>query len=307
MLGAETHVFLRTASFFRQYDRMLSEVLIPEMEEQGLHLHKCVDVTSIQKEENGTMTLCVSQFIERAPAGVTIKPLPSHPFSGFDQVLYAIGRTPNTDLDLGKAGVNLNKEGFISVDKFQNTSAPNTYALGDVCGVWELTPVAIAAGRHLADRLFDNQHHAHLDYTNIPSVIFTHPPIGTVGLSEDDAITKFGLENVCVYKTRFTNMYHALTERKPPTAMKLVCVGKEEKVVGIHIIGIGADEMLQGFAVAVKMGATKRDFDNTVAIHPTGAEEMVTMRTRHKAEHKKLPVCELPKDAFITGTGGFTE
>ncbi|KAJ2698528.1 Glutathione reductase, partial [Coemansia spiralis] len=144
----------------------------------------------------------------------------------------------------------------------------------------ELTPVAIAAGRRLADRLFGGPQFAQsqLDYANIPTVIFGHPPAGTIGLTEEQARTAHGADNVKVYKTRFTNMYNALTPYKPPTAMKLIVAGPEERVVGLHIVGRGCDEMLQGFGVAVKMGATKRDFDACVAIHPTSSEELVTMR-----------------------------
>jgi glutathione reductase (NADPH) len=137
--------------------------------------------------------------------------------------------------------------------------------------------VAIAAGRRLSDRLFGAKPDRHLDYELIPSVVFTHPPIGTVGLSEHEARARFG-DEVKVYVADFTPMYHALTVRKTHTDMKLVCVGPDERIVGCHIMGVGAEEMLQGFAVAIRMGARKRDFDDTVAIHPTSAEELVTMR-----------------------------
>ena len=168
-------------------------------------------------------------------------------------------------------------QGFIPTDTYQNTNVERIYALGDVTGRAALTPVAIAAGRRLADRLFDDQPERHLDYRLIPTVIFSHPPIGTVGMSEDEARAQHG-DAVKVFQTRFTAMYHALSPHPLPTAMKLVCVGAEQKIVGCHVIGPGADEMLQGFAVAIRMGATKRDFDDTVAIHPTSAEELVTMR-----------------------------
>ena len=141
-----------------------------------------------------------------------------------------------------------------------------------------MTPVAIAAGRRLADRLFGGMRDRKLDYENIPTVIFSHPPIGTVGLNEQEALQRYPAEQLKIYQARFTPMYHAFTTRKVETAMKLVVAGAQETVVGCHIIGQGADEMLQGFAVAVRMGATKRDFDDTVAIHPTVAEELVTLR-----------------------------
>ena len=137
--------------------------------------------------------------------------------------------------------------------------------------------MAIAAGRRLADRLYDNKPDRRLDYENIPTIVFSHPPIGTVGLTEDEARASHG-DSVKIYQTRFTAMYNALTAHDIKTAMKLVVVGSQEKVVGCHIIGPGADEMLQGFAVALRMGATKKDLDDTVALHPTSAEELVTMK-----------------------------
>uniref|UniRef100_A0A7N8Y5L1 Glutathione reductase, mitochondrial n=1 Tax=Mastacembelus armatus TaxID=205130 RepID=A0A7N8Y5L1_9TELE len=175
-------------------------------------------------------------------------------------------------------GVDTDESGHIIVDEFQNTSRPGIYAVGDVCGRALLTPVAIAAGRKLAHRLFEDKKDSKLDYSTIPTVVFSHPPIGTVGLTEEEAIKTRGKENVKIYKTSFTPMYHAITSRKTQCLMKLVCVGKEEKVVGLHMQGLGCDEMLQGFSVAIIMGATKADFDKTIAIHPTSSEELVTMR-----------------------------
>jgi glutathione reductase (NADPH) len=163
------------------------------------------------------------------------------------------------------------------VDPFQNTSVPGVYAIGDVTGLAELTPVAIAAGRRLADRLFGGQPDARLDYDDVPSVVFSHPPIGIAGLSEPEARARFG-DAVKVYETRFTSLYHGMTRRKTGSRMKLICTGPEERIVGIHVIGIGADELIQGFAVALKMGARKSDLDRTVAIHPTAAEELVTLK-----------------------------
>jgi glutathione reductase (NADPH) len=199
-------------------------------------------------------------------------------FSGFDTLLWCIGRRPKTaQLGLETAGVHLDSYGYIDVDEYQNTNVAGIYAVGDVTGQAELTPVAIAAGRRLADRLFDGQADRKLSYENIPTVVFSHPPIGTVGMTEPRARSIYG-EDVRVYRSRFTPMLNALTPEKPKTAMKLVTVGQDETIVGCHIIGLGADEMLQGFAVAIVMGARKRDFDDTVAIHPTSAEELVTMR-----------------------------
>ena len=188
-------------------------------------------------------------------------------------------RLPNTaELDLAAAGIATGPRGYVNVDDFQNAGVEGIYAVGDVTGRAQLTPVAIAAGRRLADRLFGGQPDRRLSYENIPSVIFSHPPVGTVGLTEAQARERFGDHSVRVYRSEFVPMYNALTSHRPRTVMKLVTVGDDERVAGCHLIGAGADEMLQGFAVAVTMGATKADLDNTVAIHPTSAEELVTMR-----------------------------
>ncbi|XP_077032965.1 glutathione reductase, mitochondrial isoform X6 [Agelaius phoeniceus] len=175
-------------------------------------------------------------------------------------------------------GVRVDAKGHVVVDEYQNTTRRGIYAVGDVCGRALLTPVAIAAGRKLAHRLFEGRQDSRLDYENIPTVVFSHPPIGTVGLTEEEAVAIHGKDKVKIYNTSFTPLYHAVTQRKVKCVMKLVCTGKEEKVVGLHMQGLGCDEMLQGFAVAIKMGATKADLDNTVAIHPTSAEELVTLR-----------------------------
>ena len=196
-----------------------------------------------------------------------------------DKVLFAGGRIPNTDkLGLENTSVTLNEKGFVIVDKYQNTTSEGVYAVGDVIGKIDLTPVAIAAGRRLSERVFNGKSEEFLDYENVPTVIFTHPTIATIGLSEESAIERYGKDQIKIYHSRFTPMYFALSDYRQKCDMKLVCLGKEEKIIGLHAIGVGVDEMLQGFAVAIKMGATKKDFDDTVAIHPTGSEEFVTMR-----------------------------
>jgi glutathione reductase (NADPH) len=157
-------------------------------------------------------------------------------------------------LDIHAAGVHLEHNGYIKVDDYQETNVKDVYAVGDVCGKAMLTPVAIAAGRRLADRLFGGKEGSKLDYTNIPSVIFSHPTSGSVGLSEEEAIKEYGKDAIKIYQSKFTNMYYAMTERKVPTVYKLVCAGPQEKVVGLHIVGLSSDEILQGFSVAVKMG-----------------------------------------------------
>jgi glutathione reductase (NADPH) len=242
---------------------MLRETLMEEMVEAGVNIMPRINVEKIEKLDDGSLTIhCAS--------GVTLE--------NYDALIYAIGRAPHTaPLNLEAAGVIADEHGYIPTDEYQNTNIPGVYAVGDVTGRAQLTPVAIAAGRRLSDRLFNNMPERKLDYENIPTVVFSHPPIGTIGLSEDEARQIHG-DAVKVYQSRYTAMYHALSPNSQKTAMKLVCVGASEKVVGVHIIGMGADEMLQGFGVAVKMGATKKDFDNCVAIHPTSSEELVTMR-----------------------------
>eukprot|EP01012_Entosiphon_sulcatum_P065372 TRINITY_DN9430_c0_g1_i1.p1 TRINITY_DN9430_c0_g1~~TRINITY_DN9430_c0_g1_i1.p1 ORF type:complete len:451 (-),score=71.97 TRINITY_DN9430_c0_g1_i1:47-1399(-) len=262
-LGSRTALVIRNQQFLRNFDETLRTVLQEEMEKDGVKIHKSNRVTSVVKVGENNLTVTLSD-------GTTLE--------NVDCLLWAIGRDPQTNIALEEAGVEINEHGFIKVNDFQETNVSNIYAVGDVCGNFLLTPVAIAAGRRLADRLFNGVEGRRLVYENIPTVVFSHPPIGTIGLTEEEAVAKFGSENLKIYRTRFTNMYHAVTTRKSATAMKLICTGPEQRVVGVHIIGIGADEMLQGFGVAVKMGATKADFDNCVAIHPTASEELVTMR-----------------------------
>jgi glutathione reductase (NADPH) len=261
-LGSEVHLFIRKDHLLTHFDVMLGKSLMREARAQGMMVHEHV-VPAALREESGGKTLV-------AQDGAI--------FAGFDTILWAIGRESNVaGLDLKKAGVALDECSFVITDAFQNTNVAGVYAIGDVTGRAALTPVAIAAGRRLSDRLFGGKPERHLDYGMIPSVVFTHPPIGTVGASEAEARAQYG-DSVKVYVADFTPMYHALTTRKSRTDMKLVCAGSEQRIVGCHIIGAGADEMLQGFAVAIRMGATKKDFDDTVAIHPTSAEELVTMR-----------------------------
>lgn len=262
-LGAETHLFVRKYAPLRTFDPMIVETLVEVMNTEGPTLHTESVPKAIVKNTDGSLTLQLENGKE-----CTV-----------DSLVWAIGREPATDnLNLAVTGVKTNEKGYIDVDKYQNTNVKGIYAVGDNTGAVELTPVAVAAGRRLSERLFNNKPEEHLDYSNIATVVFSHPPIGTIGLTEPEAIEKFGADNVKVYKSSFTAMYSAVTQHRQPCRMKLVCVGKEEKIVGLHGIGFGMDEILQGFAVAIKMGATKKDFDNTVAIHPTAAEEFVTMR-----------------------------
>lgn len=263
-LGVETHLFVRQNTPVRSFDPLIVDTLVEVMLQDGIHLHTKAIPQEVKKNADGSLTLRLEDGRE----------------TDVDTLIWAIGREPATDkINLAAAGVETNERGFIKVDKYQNTNVKGIYAVGDIIeGGIELTPVAVAAGRRLSERLFNNKPTEHLDYNLVPTVVFSHPPIGTIGLTEPKAIEQYGAENVKVYKSAFTPMYSAVTQHRQPCRMKLVCVGKDEKIVGLHGIGFGVDEMIQGFAVAIKMGATKADFDNTVAIHPTGSEEFVTMR-----------------------------
>jgi len=261
-LGTKTTLAIRHDLFLRDFDDMLSHQLMDAMCKDGVTIEKQFTTASLEKDAQGIYAV--------GESGTRIGP--------FDSVIVAIGRTPATDeLGLDSIGLSTDNRGYIAVDEWQETAVSNVFALGDVTGQAELTPVAIAAGRRLSDRLYNGQSERRLDYNNIATVVFSHPPIGTVGLSEAQAREKYG-EEIKVYTTTFTPMYSAFTEHKVKTTMKLIVKGEAEHIVGCHIIGRDADEMLQGFAVAIRMGATKRDFDDTVAIHPTSGEELVTMR-----------------------------
>lgn len=261
-LGAEVTMLLRKESLLREFDSTLRETVMEEMQRAGIGILTRFTIAEVRRDETISVTSRDGMRID-----------------GFDCLLWAIGREPNTEnLNLDAAGVSIDDERFIRTDGFQNTSAEGIYAVGDVTGRIALTPVAIAAGRRLADRLFGGQSEACLDYEDIPSVVFSHPPIGTVGLTEDAARERFGNDNVKVYQSRFTNLYYGITSSRSPSVVKLVTAGDDERVVGCHMVGDAADEVIQGFAVAVRMKARKADFDRTVAIHPTAAEELVTLR-----------------------------
>ncbi len=261
-LGSDVQLVVRKDRILRSFDPMLSDCLMEAMTNDGIALDAGVVPASVEKTGDGLMLY--------SEDGRTFGPV--------DSVLWAIGRAPNTGgLDLGNAGVVTDDRGFIATDRFQKTNVEHIFALGDVTGRAALTPVAIAAGRRLADRLYGGMDGRHLEYDWIPTVIFSHPTIGTIGLTEGEARAEFG-DDIKIYVSGFVPMYYALGDRKQRSMMKLITAGDDEKVVGAHIFGDGADEMLQGFAVALRMGATKSDLDDTVAIHPTNAEELVTMR-----------------------------
>ena len=262
-LGVKTDLFVRKGGPLRGFDQGIVEVLVEEMKKNGQPLHTHKVPQKLEKLDNGDIQI----HFEDGTTHTSQK------------VIWAVGRKANVQqLNLEAAGVELTERGFIQVDEYQNTTTPGIYALGDVSGEKELTPVAIKAGRTLAERLFNGKTDAKMDYELIPTVVFSHPAIGSIGLTQEQAEAKYGTENIKVYQSTFAGMYSAITVHRQMTKLKLITLGEEEKVIGLHGIGEGIDEMIQGFAVAVKMGATKADFDATVAIHPTASEEFVTMR-----------------------------
>uniref|UniRef100_A0A4W3JBU1 glutathione-disulfide reductase n=1 Tax=Callorhinchus milii TaxID=7868 RepID=A0A4W3JBU1_CALMI len=226
-LGSNAHLLIRHEKVLRTFDSMISLNCTQELESAGVKILKHTQVKSLKKSGGSLEVTIVTGESDQTATTSVLKDV--------DCLLWAIGRSPNTDgLNLSQLGLKLDPKGHVVVDEFQNTSKTGIYAVGDVCGKALLTP--------------------------------------------EEAVTKYGRERLKIYTTSFTPMYHAVTSRKTKCVMKLVCAEKEEKVVGLHMQGFGSDEMLQGFAVAIKMGATKSDFDNTVAIHPTSSEELVTMR-----------------------------
>lgn len=272
-LGSETHVLIRREHVLRTFDPILQDTLTPWMEHTGIKIHKNTSVIKVEGQKGAELTVHLND-------GPQLK---------VDCVLWAIGRHANTEgVGLEELGIQLDKKGDVVVDEFQKAlfvegkpQLQNIFAIGDVQGKALLTPVAIAAGRRLSNRLFGPEKFKKdkLLYEDIPTVVFSHPTIGTVGLTEPEARQKYG-SAVKIYKSSFRSLYFSQIEEdhKEPTVYKLIVVGEEERVVGVHIIGQGSDEVLQGFAVAVKLGARKQDLDDTVAIHPTSAEELVTLR-----------------------------
>ncbi|WMY96575.1 MAG: glutathione-disulfide reductase [Arsenophonus sp.] len=261
--GSEVHLLVRHHAPLRRFDSIIVESFLNIIKNEGIILHSESVISSVVKNHDETLTL----YLKNGKSII------------IDTLIWAVGREPMTgDLNLSIPGVLVDSSGYIKVDKFQNTNVNRIYAVGDNTNRVHLTPAAVAAGRRLSERLFNNKSNEYLDYNNIPTVIFTHPPIGTVGLTEKEAIKKFGKNHLKIYQSSFVSMYTAVTKHHQACHIKLICFGKKEKIVGIHGLGFGMDEILQGFAVALKMGATKKDFENTVAIHPTVAEEFVTIQ-----------------------------
>ena len=261
-LGAEVTLHLRRDSVLRRFDDILQQACMEGLADSGVKIAAGFVPSAVDNDSRGLRLTAVS--------GESSGP--------FDVLVWAVGRRPRSaGLNLDLAGVQCDGRGAIEVDEWQETSAPGVFALGDVTGHHELTPVAIAAGRRWADRQFGGMAGRRMDYSNIPTVVFAHPPLGAVGLTEAEAREAHG-DSVRCYRADFVPLFYGISGTKPRARMKLVTTGAEERVVGCHIAGPGADEMLQGFAVAIRMGARKADLDDTVAIHPTAAEELVTMR-----------------------------
>jgi glutathione reductase (NADPH) len=305
-LGSEVAVFSRS-KVLRGFDEDIRTQVDAAYRKSGIAMQPCTGIDEIKKNDDGTLSVHWRCWDEDEspfnPAGgkpaTAFSPCghcaPGTPITGkdgksglegitggFDCVLMAVGRVPLTEgLGLDAAGITMAKNGHIPINEHSQTNVPGHFALGDVIGKADLTPVAIAAGRTLADRLFLGVGGRTVDYNTIPTIVFSHPPVGTVGITEAEAKTKFGEDNVTVYTTKFAAMYYGFMDMeaddKPKVYMKLVCSGDDERVVGIHMMGLGVDEMLQGFGVAVKMGATKADMDSCIAIHPTSSEELVTL------------------------------
>ncbi len=261
-LGVPTRVVLRHELPLTHFDALVSSAVAEVWQSAGIEILPRCQVVACETGQPSFLILHDGRRIE----------VP-------DLLVWATGRAARTrGFGLEAIGVALDELGHVIVDEWQNTSVEGVYAVGDVTGKFALTPVAIAAGRRLADRLFGGKPDARLDYENIPTVVFGHPPVGVVGLTEAEARARYGEGAIKCYTSRFTALYHGVTARKPRTTIKLVTLLPDERVIGLHVVSMGADELLQGFAVAIRMGATKADFDRTVAIHPTAAEEIVTLR-----------------------------
>lgn len=260
-LGAETHLVYRGGQILRGFDDDVRAHLASEMTKAGIHLHSGVTLTGIEAIAGGkTATLSDGTTVE------------------VDEVMLAIGRNPNTaGLGLEAVGVTLDKGGAVEVDAASRTSVPSIYAVGDVTNRVNLTPVAIREGHAFADTVFGGKAWS-VDHSGIASAVFSEPEIGTVGLTEEGA--RMACPKVDIYKTTFRPLKATLSGRDTRVLMKLVVDATDDRVVGCHIVGEGASEMIQLAAVAIGMGARKADFDRTVAVHPTAAEELVTLRTK---------------------------
>ena len=260
-LGSQVQVSYRGDLIMRSFDTDVRRFLDQEMRKQGIEIHYQSQVGSVVRQSDNSLLVT---FLDGSSTEV-------------DQVLMAIGRNPRVaGIGLKKLGIETTAQGTIAVNHKFQTNVPNIYALGDVTGGIELTPVALAEAMVLVNHWYGDGA-KEMDYDLIPTAVFTQPNIGTIGLTEDQALDQHG--KITVYRSDFKPMKHTLSGSDERSFMKLIVDSATDKVVGLHIVGEGAGEMLQGFAVAMKVGATKADFDATIGIHPTSAEELVTMRT----------------------------
>ncbi|AHY58253.1 glutathione-disulfide reductase [Stenotrophomonas rhizophila] len=260
-LGSKVTLLVRGERLLERFDAELTAQLAENLRHQGVQVHFNYRLRELRREGEAVVA-----YGHDGPHEAV-----------FDQLFFATGRRGNSaGLGLEALGIVVGDKGEVEVDDWQTTAVPSVHAVGDIAGKVGLTPVAIAAARKLMDRLFGGNPQAKMDYANVASVVFSHPALGAVGLSEEEAREQHG--DVRVYRSNFRPMLEALSDGTQRSLFKLVCVGEEERVVGVHLLGDAADEILQGFALAVKMGATKAQFDDTVAIHPTSAEEIVLMR-----------------------------
>lgn len=259
-LGAKVSLIYRGEQLLRNFDTEIGTFLTEEMQKQGINIHLKTNISKIEQKDTQYDVFLDNNDVISA-----------------NLVLSAIGRTPNSkELNLENAGIEHQKNGQIIVNDDYQTNIPHIYAVGDVTDRVNLTPVAISEGHVLADRLFNNQPDRTVTYDNIPTAVFSNPPIGTVGLSEEKAREKG--HDLEIYKSTFKPMRHTLSGRDEKTFMKLIVDKKTDIVLGAHMCGGDAPEIIQGIGIAVQCGATKADFDRTMAIHPTAAEEFVTMR-----------------------------
>ena len=259
--GSDTHLLYRGDKFLRGFDQDIREFTAEEMRKKGVNLQFNTNITAIEKQANGSLLAILT-------TGETLE---------VDAIMYATGRKAKTaNLGLENTAVELAANGSIKVNDDFQTAEPSIYAVGDVIDRVQLTPVALAEGMALARNLYSEKQDHKVDYNLIPTAVFCQPNIGTVGYSEEQAKEKF--ESVAVYKSDFKHMKHTLSGLDERTFMKLLVDQETDKVVGCHMVGADAGEIIQGLAVAMKAGATKADFDTTIGIHPTAAEEFVTMR-----------------------------
>jgi glutathione reductase (NADPH) len=260
--GSEVVEIIRREELLWGFDDDLRVMLAQEMRNRGIEIHTRTQVARIEQGPREGYSVFTTRGQEISA----------------DLVMYATGRKPNTrGLGLAQIGVELNHEGAVVVDEWQRSTVPNIYAVGDVTDRLNLTPVAIGEGRAISETLY-NDNPVKMDHADVPTAVFSQPPIGTVGLTEEEAERKYG--EIDVYSARFRPMKNTLSGRDERTLMKIIVEPESDRVVGCHMLGADAPEIVQGLAIAIKCGATKKQFDQTVGIHPSAAEEFVTMREK---------------------------